>query len=375
MRSSVLLVLATCFLVTALQENKLHFSAARRASAHKHTEHAASFAKLGIHLTPEDALPAKVIFGAKLGAGAFGVVFQGEWERKLWFNKKIAIKLVKQSNGQDENALIAAVTAEGSMLDTIKDCKFVLKVDTAFKCQKKDLPVAVQAEFADVAATGLLLGLVTNFAEGGELKDHWKSMSGKQRYSVMKDYATALKCIKGVGYVHRDVKPGNLMIKWNGNDPEGMVIDVGLMATHADAKARCLDTTGPKAGTSPGTPTYYPDQLLTQTEEACTQAVAHWDEFSLGKSFEEIGANDDMGKCGVKAKALRDSMKTIGAQDVNWDGHISEFGAGYSSLPVCDPDKFNVNKNSDAYRDSPYKLTSPGVGYFKNKAEDSTGCG
>jgi len=195
---SLIVVLATCFLATALQHKKSLFSAGRRATAQldaRHTEHAAMFAKLGIHLVPGEAIPPQIIFKNQLGSGSYGVVYQAEWERKMWFNKKIAVKLVKQTATQTEEQLIESVIAEGSMVQLVSHCEYVMKCDTAFKCKKKDLPNDVQAAFADVADTGLILGLVTNFAAAGELKDNFSYLSGKQRYKLMQQYATELGCI------------------------------------------------------------------------------------------------------------------------------------------------------------------------------------
>jgi serine/threonine protein kinase len=301
-------------------------------------------------------------------------VFAGVSKNKIMRNDKVAIKLV-MPDGQTLEDLVKTVTAEGSMLQAISTCEFVLKCSTAFTCAKADLPQEVQDVDGIKALAGdaNMVGLVTTLANGGDLWEKKNFLMASQRYSLMKDYAHALDCINKLGYVHRDIKPQNLMIHFKdflGNDPQGVIIDMGVMSTLNAAKAEC------HLPHHVGTPGYLPPVVFDKSQ--CNYGVAHWDEYSLGHSLMAIGAMEIAG-AGDDALKLQRKMTFVPNDEMSrWPEFIASFKTAKHDTPVCEVNEAGVDINRDKYLASPWKLgnidtkvVEQGTGYFKQNKDDA----
>jgi serine/threonine protein kinase len=321
------------------------------------------FSKVGVHLDPEQGFPAKLTVTAnELGRGAFGVVFSGTWSRFFVSDYKVAVKLLIPVQGKTNQQLVDTVKDEATNLELIGDCKFVLQVKTAFVCTKADLPAAIQSVdvFSALANGDQIVGLVTFIANAGKLSEHKDEMSGKQRLQVLEDYAKGLGCLQGKGFVHRDIKPDNLMMEFDGSDPRGVIIDFGLMTTIADATSLC------QRGGAGGTLAYMPPEIKPPQPGTagsdCVNGIKYFDGWSLGKVFEECGCD---ARAGSDAQALLADMQNIAKSPTDWADIASRFTTGRKDLPAPKLDKFNVDANEDKYRQSTWKLSMQGDGYKK----------
>ncbi|MEH6558487.1 MAG: protein kinase [Oceanicoccus sp.] len=90
--------------------------------------------------------------------------------------------------------------------------------------------------------------LSMEYIEGNDLKACLPTFTGKQIFRVMKEVASALDYAGRKGYVHRDVKPENIMI--HDQDGRAILMDFGI-ARAADAVSSMTQT-----GTALGTPHY-----------------------------------------------------------------------------------------------------------------------
>ncbi|WP_338316105.1 protein kinase domain-containing protein [Streptomyces bohaiensis] len=114
----------------------------------------------------------------------------------------------------------------------------------------------------DAGADADTLYLVMQLVDGSDLADH---LAEHDPYpwpwalAVLAQIASALAAVHDVGVVHRDLKPGNLMVR-----PDGRVVilDLGIAAVTGDVEETRLTRTG----TLIGTPLYMaPEQALGGT--------------------------------------------------------------------------------------------------------------
>ncbi len=90
--------------------------------------------------------------------------------------------------------------------------------------------------------------LSMEYVEGRDLKESLPDLTGEQLFRVIKDVAMALDYAGGKGYVHRDVKPENIMI--HNSDGRAVLMDFGI------ARASDADNSMTRTGTALGTPHY-----------------------------------------------------------------------------------------------------------------------
>lgn len=153
---------------------------------------------------PEPTLPPsdRYALRKRLGGGSFGAVWKA-WDRQA--NTWVAVKLINQKHAKvamDEVELLRKARPQCTR-------HHVLCYLDAYTLQRGATP---------------FVAVVTEFVEGTTLEDV-KAPSGAQLAQWTAQLFEALQFLHGLGIVHRDVKPANIMIR-----PDGslVLVDLGL---------------------------------------------------------------------------------------------------------------------------------------------------
>ncbi len=166
----------------------------------------------------------------RLGAGGMGTVYL--------------------ARSGDEDPLVALKIIRGDLarLPEFRD-RFLREARAAQR-----VPRFCTAEVLDVEAAGPRPYLVTEFVDGPTLSAAVRAhgpLAGRDLERLAVAVATALTAIHGAGLVHRDLKPGNILLSSTG----ARVIDFGI--------ARALDATTLLTHAAVGTPAFMaPEQAL-----------------------------------------------------------------------------------------------------------------
>ncbi len=191
----------------------------------------------------------------ELGQGAMGVVYKARDPR---INRLLAIKTIRFS---DE--------FEDEKLKEVRD-RFLREAEIAGKLSHPSI-VAIYDLGEDYDLTYLAMELL----EGEDLQEHCRQGSLlplKKVLHVVAATAAALDYAHSQGVIHRDVKPGNIMLLRNGTVK---VTDFGIAKAMSDSKT--------KSGIILGTPNYMsPEQINGQEIDGRS------DIFSLGVVFYEL---------------------------------------------------------------------------------------
>jgi serine/threonine-protein kinase len=191
----------------------------------------------------------------ELGQGAMGVVYKA---RDPKINRLVAIKTIRFS---DE--------FEDEKLKEVKD-RFLREAEIAGMLSHPAI-VAIYDVGEDYDLTYLAMELL----EGKDLQEHCRRGSLlplKRVLYVIASTAAALDYAHSQGVIHRDVKPGNIMLLGNGSVK---VTDFGIAKAMSDSKT--------KSGIILGTPNYMsPEQINGQEIDGRS------DIFSLGVVFYEL---------------------------------------------------------------------------------------
>ncbi len=178
-----------------------------------------------------------------LGKGGMGEVWAGQ-DAALG-GRRIAVKLLHADR-------IASLSGTSDPEDPRR--RFLRECRTTARTDHPGL-VAVH----DAGRQGEELYLVMQLVEGSDLGDH---LAEQEPYpwpwavAVLAQLASALAAVHAVGVVHRDLKPGNIMVR-----PDGRVttLDLGIAAVRGDGE----DTRLTRTGTLLGTPVYMaPEQAV-----------------------------------------------------------------------------------------------------------------
>ena len=187
-----------------------------------------------------------------LGAGGMGQVYLAQDTR---LNRKIALKLLRGANNDLVDRMIREARAQARVIHDN-----ICKVYDAGEFDGKPY-IAMQ------------------FVDGCPIDQAAREMSLRQKVIVLRDVAEAVQAAHNHGLVHRDLKPGNVMVEQS--DPgvwHPYVLDFGIAL---ELEAPGMTTTG----TIRGTPAYMaPEQIRGGRDELDHRA----DIYSLGIVLYEL---------------------------------------------------------------------------------------
>jgi serine/threonine-protein kinase len=173
----------------------------------------------------------------ELGQGAMGVVYLAK-DPKI--NRLLAIKTIRFSDEFEEDRI-----------ESIKN-RFFTEAEIAGKLSHPSI-VAIYDAGEDFDLTYLAMEYLT----GGDLRDPINKgiiFPLKKALYIIKETALALDYAHSQGVIHRDIKPGNIMLLKNG---KVKVTDFGI--------AKAMSTSQTKSGVVLGTPNYMsPEQINGQ---------------------------------------------------------------------------------------------------------------
>ena len=204
----------------------------------------------------------------RVGEGGMGVV----WRAVTPGGAQVAIKVLRSH--------LAA--------DPVLRMRFEREVHTLSRIRGSNV-----AEVIDADVAGDLPFLVTRFVEGPSLHervDDTGVLRGPQLRVVAIGLLIALECIHAAGVVHRDLKPGNVLLE----DGEPQVIDFGIAQLNQDVR---LTMTGMVFGT----PGYLAPELLDGADPTPAVDIHAW-----GATMAFAGtARPPFGRGSLEAVALK----------------------------------------------------------------------
>jgi serine/threonine protein kinase len=169
----------------------------------------------------------------KLGAGAMATVFLAQQES---LDRPVAIKVLPKKFSENEDFL-QRFYKEGRAAAKLNDANIV--------------------QAYDVGKSGEYHYFVMEYVDGDTVYEQItekKKLSQEEALPIIRQVALALKHAHRVGFIHRDIKPKNIMIANNG---DVKLADLGLARALDDRKAAEAE-----AGRAYGTPYYIsPEQI------------------------------------------------------------------------------------------------------------------
>ena len=198
---------------------------------------------------PGELLAGRYRLRSRLGAGAMGVVWLAVDER---LDRPVAVKVLWPGPAQSEQAR-ARIVREGRIAARLRHPHAVTVHDVA---EHDGQPVLVMEYLPSRS-------LATVVAEGGPQPPRTVARIGEQ-------IASALAAAHAAGVVHRDVKPGNVLV---GDDGSAKLADFGISRATGDAALT-------QAGLVAGTPAYLAPEIARGWEPGPEADV-----FSLGSTL------------------------------------------------------------------------------------------
>lgn len=189
-----------------------------------------------------------------VGRGGFGKVYRG-----VYNNQDVAIKKIKLSGEEAEMI--------GGILNEIR---------IVMQCQHPRFP-----KFYGIWKSNNSYRLVFEFIKGPALKDIYSKMDKKEKLSVIEQLSDILNDIHQTKMIHRDIKPGNIMI-----EPGNVVrlIDFGI----SKIASQTVTFTGSQSGTTPYMSPEYFDVMIEESVQKPIHISSKVDIWATGCLISEI---------------------------------------------------------------------------------------
>lgn len=196
---------------------------------------------------------------ARLGAGSMGEVFLA---RDLKLQSRCVVKVLAANYAQMPNVR-ARFKTEGLIQGNIHHANIV--------------------RATDIVEEGDLLAIVMDYVDGGDVAQHLAARGGRMAWpevwSLMRPVLDGVSAAHARKVVHRDLKPGNILLSWDGDRLVPKVADFGIAKVLAEAGVGMTRT-----GAVMGTPAYMsPEQLRGQLD-----LDERTDIFALGAMLYEL---------------------------------------------------------------------------------------
>jgi len=239
---------------------------------------AEGFRELLAKLVPEElkgVLMGDFLVGREVGRGGFATVHLG---RQLSMGRKVAIKVLRDGLDEDSRVRFRREAAFLSRLSHPHIVRVIAYGEDVWRAPR-NISLGDEGWYQDFKKTARIKTFIAlEWIEGDTLDVQFgKTRAGLTQWFV--DAASALGAVHASGLIHRDVKPGNLMVT-----AEGVIklMDFGIART--TEQERTLITT---AGHSLGTPAYMSPEQLRATVAVSEVGVAT-DIYSLCATFYEL---------------------------------------------------------------------------------------
>ena len=176
------------------------------------------------HLKPGSLLNNKYLVGKVLGEGGFGITYVG---RDLTLDMKVAIKeyypngMASRSNTSNSTISLVDWTFSNEFKKGRE--QFINEAQTIAKMDKESAVVTVRDFFEQNNSAYIVM----EFVEGEDLrtiiKKQQKPMDPDVLLTLLEPVFSALDELHGIGLIHRDISPDNIMIE----DDRARLIDFG----------------------------------------------------------------------------------------------------------------------------------------------------
>ncbi len=188
---------------------------------------------------PGDAFPPGMSFGAyrvvrRLGRGATGVVLLGEQTEPV--RRRVAIKVVPQA-----------------MLDAAHAARFDFERRALERTEHPGIPAVLDAGRTDQGMPYIVMEFVDGLPVTEFCERHGLGLA--ERVGLVIRVAGAVQHAHQRGLIHRDLKPGNILVSGDRAEPRPKVVDFGIARGVEPGDSRTLTL-----GQPIGTPAYMPPE-------------------------------------------------------------------------------------------------------------------
>ena len=232
----------------------------------------------------------------KLGAGAMATVFLAQQES---LDRPVAIKVLPKKFSENKDFL-ERFYKEGRAAAKLNDANIV--------------------QAYDVGQSGEYHYFVMEYVDGDTVHEQIvekKQLSEQEALPIIRQVAQALQHAHKVGFIHRDIKPKNIMIEKNG---DVKLADLGLARALNDAEAAEAE-----AGRAYGTPYYISPEQIRGKKDITPAA----DIYGLGATLYHMVT----GRVPFSGKNPSDVMHRHLKQDLVPPDHLnSSLSAGFSQV-------------------------------------------
>ena len=239
--------------------------------------------KLLARLAPEEmkgVVLGDYLVGRTVGEGGFATVHVG---RQLSTGRRVAVKILRDGLAEDAKARFQQEAAFLSRFNHPHVVGVIGHGEDAWSAPR-DVSLSDEPWFQRFSKTAPIKTYIAlEWIDGSTLEDLYKKETLRATPRVATEWfaqaAEALTLVHSAGLVHRDVKPGNLMVTEQGTVK---LMDFGIARSRGES--RTIVTT---AGRAIGTPAYMsPEQLRAQDAEASVGPAS--DIYSLCATFYEL---------------------------------------------------------------------------------------